>query len=162
MGSMNSEIREIVIGAVTFVCLAVVLTLSYGGRDLAARAGGDQLIDARFNRVDGLVPGDAVHIGGIKVGTVSAMTLDDKYRAVITMKIADGIRLPTDTSAAIHTDGLFGSKFMVLEPGGEENYLKSGDEITYTQGAVIVSDLLELIISEGRSVMKKRKKEETK
>ena len=61
------------------------------------------------------------------------------------------VRLPADTSAAIHTDGLFGSKFVVLEPGGEETYLGDGDVITFTQDAVIVSELLDLIIAEGRA-----------
>ncbi|MDA1090103.1 MAG: MlaD family protein [Proteobacteria bacterium] len=158
----KTEIREITVGAAAFICLVLILTFSYGGRDLAASSGANEVVlIAKFNRVDGLALGGDVHIGGIKIGTVAAMTLDDQYRAVITMKIADGISLPTDTSAAIHTDGLFGSKFMVLEAGGTEENLKSGEEITYTQGAVIVSDLLDLIISEGRTAMKKRQ-EKTK
>ena len=64
--------------------------------------------------------------------------------------------LPLDTSAAIHTDGLFGSKFVVLEPGAEEDVLQSGDEFTYTQDAVVVSDLLDLIIAEGKAARAKR------
>jgi phospholipid/cholesterol/gamma-HCH transport system substrate-binding protein len=60
-----------------------------------------------------------------------------------------------DTSAAIHTDGLFGGKFIVLEPGAEENILNNEDEISLTQDAIIVSDLLELIISEGKVVKDK-------
>ena len=45
--------------------------------------------------------------------------------------------------------GLFGSKFVVLEPGAEEALLTSGGELNFTQDAVVVSDLLDLIISEG-------------
>jgi len=158
----KTEIREASIGAIAFVCLVLILIFSYAGRDTAATTGADEvLMMAKFNRVDGLALGDDVRMGGIKIGTVADMTLDDQYRAVVAMKIAKGIALPTDTSVAIHTDGLFGSKFMVLEAGGEEEMLKSGDEITYTQGAVIVSDLLDLIISEGRGAMKKRQ-EKTK
>jgi len=154
---MKAENREIVIGAVTFAGLALVLGLSYGSdQDWAPAPSMDSIITAKFNRVDGLVEGGDVQMGGIKIGAVASMSLDDKYRAVITMKIDKDVALPLDTSAAIHTDGLFGSKFMILEPGGAEELLKPGGEITYTQGAVIVSDLLDLIISEGRAAMKIR------
>ena len=154
---MTSETREILIGAATFAGLALVLGLSYiGEQDWTPKQETDTIIIAKFNRVDGLGLGDDVRMGGIKVGSVHSMSLDNQYRAVIAMKVNGDVALPADTSAAIHTDGLFGSKFMILEPGAEDDILKPGGEITYTQGAVIVSDLLDLIISEGRSVMKQR------
>ena len=59
--------------------------------------------------------------------------------------------LPTDTSAAIHTDGLFGRKFVVLQPGGDETMLKDDGVITFTQDSLIVGELLDLIIAEGRA-----------
>ncbi len=160
---MNSETREILIGAGAFGCLLLVLAYLYGGRDwreakAAAAGSGHKYVVAKFNRVDGLVEGDDVMLGGIRIGTVNKMTLDDKYRAVITMKIFGDVPLPTDTSAAIHTDGLFGSKFLVLEPGGDSNRLKSGGEIAFTQDAVVVSDLLDLIIAEGRAAKAEREK----
>jgi phospholipid/cholesterol/gamma-HCH transport system substrate-binding protein len=164
---MTSESREILIGAGAFGCLLLVLTYLYAGRDwretrAGASLGGEKTVVARFNRVDGLVEGDDVMLGGIRVGTVRKMALDDHYRAVVTVKIFGDVPLPADTSAAIHTDGLFGSKFMVLEPGGDPKMLKSGSEITFTQDAVIVSDLLELIISEGRAALAGRRKDPDK
>ena len=94
--------------------------------------------------------GGAVLMGGVRVGRVSKMRLDNYFRAVITMDIDNQYPYPVDTSAAIHTDGLFGGKFIVLEPGAEDDTLNTGDEILLTQDAVVVSDLLELIISEGK------------
>ncbi|MBI3113356.1 MAG: MCE family protein [Rhodospirillales bacterium] len=164
---MTSETREILIGAGAFGCLLLVLAYLYGGRDWReARAStgtsGHKMVVAKFNRVDGLVEGDDVMVGGIRVGTVSRMTLDDRYRAVITMKIFGDVPLPTDTSAAIHTDGLFGSKFLVLEPGGDQVMLKTGGEIAFTQDSVVVCDLLELIIAEGRAALAERRRDADK
>ena len=156
---MNNETREIVIGAAAFGCLLLVLGYLYGGRDWReAKSGGGShvLINAKFNKVDGLVEGDSVTMSGIRVGTIDKMTLDGHYRAIVTMKISAAVPLPTDTSAAIHTDGLFGSKFIVLEPGGDAKRLQAGGEITYTQDSVVVGDLLDLIISEGRAALKSR------
>jgi len=159
---MRSELREIMVGVAALGCLALLMAYVYGGREVAATAAGDMRIIAKFNRVDGLVAGDEVHMAGIRIGTIEHMRLDDGYRALLTLKIRDDIKLPKDTSAAVHTDGLFGAKFVVLEPGAEEAMLKSGDEITYTQDAVVVTELLDLIISEGRAAMKRRQEQDAK
>lgn len=155
---MSREIREIVIGAVTLSALLLILGLMNARHDLSGPATGNAIsLVGKFNKVDGLVEGSEVRLGGIKIGQVSEMALDSAYRAVVTFDVDTNVGLPTDTSAAIHTDGLFGSKFVVLEPGAEEAVLKSGDEITLTQDAVVVGDLLDLIISEGKVARAKEK-----
>ena len=147
----NSETREMLVGTATLLGLALVLVLSYAAAGISAKASvGSYSVTATFNRVDGLLAGDAVRMGGIDIGTVGAMHLDDDFRAVVTFRIESGVELPRDTSAAIHTDGLFGSKFVVLEPGGDENVMKSGDRIQFAQDSMIVTELLDLIISQGR------------
>ena len=131
------------------IVVVLILAYSYGGSRVKSAADAYTLT-AKFNRIDGLFEGADVYLAGIKVGTVSGQTLDDDYRAVVALQIDAGINLPADTAVAIHTDGLFGTKFVVLDPGGEEDALEPGDEITFTQDAMIVGELLELIISEGK------------
>lgn len=152
---MKASTKEIIVGGLMMALLIGVLGLSYGGRAKVESGLDRYLIKATFNRVDGLFEGDEVRLGGIRVGTVEYQALDSDYRAVVTMRIDTDVKLPLDTSVAIHTDGLFGSKYMVLEPGGEEEFLRSGDSINFAQDAVIVSDLLELIIAEGKANRKK-------
>ncbi len=154
---MKNEIREIVIGAATVILLIgglVGMSARYQIAD--AETDNSLVVYAKFNKVDGLVEGTEVRLGGIRIGHVSAMALDDQFRAVVAFTIENSIPLPMDTSAAIHTDGLLGSKFVVLEPGAEEALLKSGGELNFTQDAVVVSDLLELIISEGHVAREQR------
>ena len=153
---MSQETKEVAAGVLTVAALVLVFVYFYGGREWTSEAaGGSYRLKATFNKVDGLLTGDQVQLGGIRVGSVDRQELDPTYRAVVTFKINTWVRLPADTSVAIHTDGLFGAKFVVLEPGGEEEYLKDGDQISYAQEAVIVSDLLDLIIAEGKSKRKK-------
>ena len=76
----------------------------------------------------------------------------------MTLKLDRDVKIPTDTSAAIHTDGLLGSKYIVLDPGVEEEYLGNGDKFDLTQDSVVVQDLLELIIGETEANQAKRKK----
>lgn len=160
---MTGEAREAVVGGTVLVVLLLAMVLLQGDRDIAAEAAnGGYPVEATFNRVDGLLPGADVRLGGVRVGVVESQRLDADFRAVVTMRIATATRLPLDSSAAIHTDGLFGDKYVVLEPGGEEEYLEPGDEITFTQDAVVISDLLELIISQGKMKQKKLKEQAAK
>lgn len=149
---MTTERREMVVGGAVVLVLVAALFLSYGGRSLASKADtGTYFLNATFNRVDGLLAGDEVRLSGIRVGSVASMKLDEYFRANLTLKIDETVKLPLDTSASIQTSGLFGSKYVVLEPGGEEAYFKAGDKITFTQDATIVSELMDLIIAEGRA-----------
>ncbi len=149
---MKREAKEITVGGLVLLGLVLLFCFNYGGRDLTVRAAtNDYLVKAVFNRIDGMGEGGDVFLGGIKVGTVDAQELDEHFRAVMMLRIDADVKLPFDTSAAIHTDGLLGSKFVVLEPGGDEELLKDGDEITFTQDAMIVGELLELIIAQGRA-----------
>ena len=152
---MTREFREIVIGAAAVLGLVVVLVFMNSSAEPVSATTKQMIIHAKFNKVDGLGDSADVRMGGIAIGKVIAMRLDDKYRAVVSMRIDAPIELPTDSSASFHTDGLFGAKFVVLEPGAEEATMKPGHEITFTQDALVVSDLLELIISEGKSARAK-------
>jgi phospholipid/cholesterol/gamma-HCH transport system substrate-binding protein len=148
----SAEKREVVYGGLAVLFFMAVFGVFYSGQHQKATAGlTEYTIYATFNRIDGLDVGTEVRLSGIPIGTVEELTLTSNFRARVTMRLHQGVELPADTSAAIHTDGLFGSKFVTLDPGGDEVALKNGDTITFTQDAVVVSDLLDLIIAEGKS-----------
>ena len=160
---MTSNSREATVGGIVVVGFLLILGFSYvGGKVTANVDTGSYLLKATFNLVDGLAEGGDVRLGGIKVGTVESFSLDEFYRAVALLRIDSEVKLPSDTSAAIHTDGLFGDKYIILEPGGDMENLPQGDEITFTQDSVIVGELLELIISRGKANRKKVKEQADK
>lgn len=146
---MSRDTTEVLVGGVVLLALGLFFVASSGGSNLKTPSG--YTLIAGFGQVDGLAVGDEVRLSGVSVGRVESQRLDQHFQAVLTLRIEDDVELPNDSSAAIHTDGLFGSKFVVLEPGGSFDLLQEGDEIQYTQDAVVVGDLLELIISEGKS-----------
>jgi phospholipid/cholesterol/gamma-HCH transport system substrate-binding protein len=153
---MRGETKEIAVGALALSSLLLVLGFFQAGRTHMSGKPAGYDVGATFNRIDGLFPGDPVRLGGIRVGTVAKTELDPNYRARLTLRVDAGVKLPEDTAAAIHTDGLFGSKFVVLLVGGEDAVIKPGGFITHTQDALIVSELLELIIAEGRAARAKQ------
>jgi phospholipid/cholesterol/gamma-HCH transport system substrate-binding protein len=147
----REETRRIVVGAVAVLIFGAVLVLTYAGIGLHAGTSMSYELYAMFNRVDGLAIGDDIQVGGIPVGKVDSITLGPSYRARVGLRIDEVVRLPEDTSVSVQTDGLFGRKFVVLEPGGSEAMLGDGGVITYTQDSLIVGELLDLIIAEGRA-----------
>jgi phospholipid/cholesterol/gamma-HCH transport system substrate-binding protein len=105
---------------------------------------------ATFNKIDGLSVGDHVMISGIRVGFVNDIILENSYPK-ISMMVDENLNITRDSSISIQTDGLFGSKFLVIEIGGEEEYLKSNDSFSYVEDSILLQDLLDNIIKIGES-----------
>ena len=100
-------------------------------------------VSAEFDNIDGVAVGSDVRVAGIKIGTVTGQSLNPKsYQARIDMVINPGIVLAEDTSAKVTSEGLLGSKFVALEPGGADTKLAEGSVISYTQGAVDIWSLI--------------------
>src|SRR5690606_41400070 len=103
---MTSNIVETVIGAVVLAFAAILLVFAYRTADVGTSGGGVNLT-ASFDSVDGLTIGSDVRMSGIKVGTVTAQSLDPKsYRAVLRLSLNEDIELPDDSSAKITSTGL--------------------------------------------------------
>ena len=105
---------------------------------------------ATFSKIDGLNIGDKVMISGINVGFVDNIILDKNYPK-ISMLVNENLKISRDSSISIQTDGLFGSKFLVIEIGGEEEYLKSNDSFSYVEDSILLQDLLDNIIKIGEN-----------
>ena len=103
---------------------------------------------ASFNKVDGVNPGDNIMISGINVGYVEEVILKKNYPS-IRMKIKKDLNISDDSSVSIQTDGLFGSKFLMIEMGGTTNFLNNGDFFSFTEDSILIQDLLENIIKIG-------------
>ncbi|MBB6254836.1 outer membrane lipid asymmetry maintenance protein MlaD [Nitrospirillum iridis] len=138
---MRSNVIETVLGAVVLVVAAFFLYVAYTTANVRAVSG--YALQARFASTGGLATGNDVRISGVKVGSVTKAYLDPKtYQAVVEVQIDNQIHLPVDTSAGIASESLLGGRYLNLQPGGEEEMLKPGGRIQYTQSAVNLEDLL--------------------
>lgn len=147
--AVNANDREAIIGAGVLFAGALILGLAYQGRSHAEVKGYD--LSASFNRAEGVGVGTDVRLAGVNVGKVIAQNLGDHFRAVLTFRVSPDVKIPADSAALIYTDGLLGGKFIALQPGGDEEDMKPGQQFLYTQDAVNVPELLELIIAQGKA-----------
>ena len=146
---MTRNLIETLLGAIVLVVAIGFLTFAYRSSQVGDTSGYELV--AKFNRVDGLERGADVRISGIKVGTVVDQKLDpETYRAEVRFTLHDGVKLPADSSAAVVSSGLLGSKYLSLIPGGDTEMLKAGDEVTLTQSSINLEDLVgHLIFSQS-------------
>jgi phospholipid/cholesterol/gamma-HCH transport system substrate-binding protein len=148
---MKRSTIETVMGAVVLAIAGMFLVFAYSSANLRGIAGtGAYEVIARFDRVAGLAVGGDVRVSGIKVGTISSVSLDPKtYLAEVRMALRGDIRLPVDSVAEVASESLLGGHYMALAPGADPTMLKNGDVIKYTQSAVDLTQLLGKFIFQG-------------
>lgn len=148
---MHRNLIETLLGAVVLGVAGLFLMFAYSTADLGR--GGGYEVHADFTTVGALKVGSDVRLAGIKVGTVVRQELDpESYLARVTLSVEPSLKLPSDTSASISSEGLLGGNFVDLAPGGAAEMLKPGARIQYTQDAVDMMQLLsKFIFSAGQA-----------
>ena len=138
---MQSNAVETLIGTIVIALAAGFLVFAYSiGK--VGKVEGYSLI-ANFERVDGVTEGTDVRISGIKVGSVTSTVLDPStYFAKVTMTIEPSVKIPEGSSIKVAIDGLLGSPYLAVEPGGGEKMLADGSEISITQPSIDIVGLL--------------------
>ncbi len=138
---MTRSVIETVLGAVVLLVAAVFLMFSYKTANVATGDGYE--ITADFSGIGGLKTGDDVRISGVKIGTVADVELDDEsFLARVYINVGDDYKLPLDTAALISSDSLLGGRYLALEPGAEEDFIKPGGQVQYTQAPQNLEQLL--------------------
>ena len=103
---------------------------------------------ATFNKIDGVSVGTDVVISGIKVGEVKEIFIKDNYPQ-ISINVNKNLRISDDSSVSIQTDGLFGKKFLLIEVGGNDVYLRNGEKFSFAEDSIVIEELLGKIILIG-------------
>lgn len=100
-------------------------------------------INAVFKNVEGLKEGDNVWLSGVKIGTVKEVRIvrEGKVVVALTLKDKQNQFIKKNASAVIGSDGLVGSKIVVIKPGNSPHVVNEHDTI----GATSPADTQQLI-----------------
>ncbi len=141
---------EVIVGGVVLACAIAFGVYASQSTGLSQSGAGYEL-GASFRSLEGVGVGTDVRLAGVKIGTVTGVTLNsDTYRADTQFSVADGILIPDDSAVVISSEGLLGGNFVEVMPGGSPFYFEAGDEITDTQGAVsLISLLVKFVAGDG-------------
>lgn len=146
---MRENATEVIVGG-------AVLALALGFLAYAAQATGFSRsttgydLRANFRSAEGVSLGTDVRLAGVKIGTVTGMTLNtDTYRAETVFTLQNGVLVPDDSAAVVASEGLLGGTFVEIVPGGSFDFFAEGAVIEDTQGAVSLISLLMKFVSGG-------------
>ena len=144
-----SPIRDLTVGLFVLAGIAALgyLTFQVGG--LSYKVPGGFELYASFDYIGGLKERAPIKLSGVKVGQVDSVALDDLLRARVKLDLDPSLELPVDTAARILTSGVLGDQFMALEPGAEEDILRPGDEIEFTESALSVEKLIGKFVNDA-------------
>lgn len=140
---MAYRVWEIALGAVVLAVAVVFVVFAVRTTGTALSGGGGYALNATFRSAEGVRPGTEVRLAGVKVGSVTGMSLDPQsFRAQIAMTMDDTLELPLDSTIQVATEGLLGGTFLEVLPGGSFEVLQAGDTFEDTQSSVSLIALL--------------------
>lgn len=140
MKRINIEVAVGLFVVVGFVCFA---WMSVRLGDVGLFDAPSYQVSARFGSVSGLKSGSKVEISGVQVGKVISIALEpDSYEAIVQLEIDQEISLQEDVIASIRTAGIIGDRYVNIAPGGLDEMITDGGEITETESAINLEDLL--------------------
>jgi len=140
MKKLSTETAVGIFVLIGIVCIGY-LTVRLGKMEII----GDNYysISARFQSIAGLKAGSQVKLAGVPIGQVEGIFLDqERWMAVVKMKIEKDVALTEDTIASIKTSGLIGDKYIKISPGVSDIPLKPGGMLTETESAVDIEELI--------------------
>ncbi|HET7085009.1 MAG TPA: outer membrane lipid asymmetry maintenance protein MlaD [Rhizomicrobium sp.] len=138
---MQNNIAESLIGAGVVAIALAFAALSYYRTGSGSLSGYE--VNAKVAKADGLAVGTDVRLAGIKVGTVSDLTLDPRtYLVTVHMNIRDDVKLPVDSSVLVTQAGFLGGQYLSITPGGDDKMMAAGSYFENAQGSIDVMSLV--------------------
>lgn len=139
---MKRENLEIAVGFFVLIGLIALGYLSFKLGKIETFTGNYYTVQAEFNKVGGIKKGSVVEIAGVPVGSVEGISINERYNAVVQMKITSSIKLPEDSIASIRTKGLIGEKYVQITPGGSDLFIPNGGKIRETESSIDIEEVL--------------------
>jgi len=144
---MGRSVIETVLGAVVLGIAGLFLGFAYSTSNVQRTQG--YSVTANFPMIDGIQEGTDVRLNGVKVGSIDSINLitqpgPEQDLVKIKMTVRPDVQLPSDTQAMIASESLLGGKYLSLEPGVEDDMIKTdgNGRITRTQAPMRLDDLI--------------------
>ena len=139
---ISRNIVETVVGAIVLGIAIIFAVFLWRFSDVGFGAG-QYTVDAKFRSAEGITVGTDVRLAGVKIGSVSNLSLDPQtFQAIARLSIKPEYQMPDDSAAIISSEGLLGGSFVEILPGGSYELMEDGSEFGETQGAVSFLSLL--------------------
>lgn len=147
---MKLRYLEISVGVFVLMGIAALFYLAIQVSNIAEyRDRNTYEVLAYFDHIGGLKVRAPVTVSGVRIGRVADIRYDpERFQARVTLAIQSAHDyLPADTQASIFTAGLLGEQYVGLEPGGDFAMLQAGDEVLFTQSALVLENMIGRVLT---------------
>ncbi len=134
--------NEAKVGIFIVAAVAVCAALSFTIGELNLTRRGTYPISMVFSTVEGLNKGSQLVLAGVQVGSVSEITLNADYSALVRTQVYEDVRIPIDSQASVATRGVLGDKIIIIQPGNSGNMIEPGGNLARTSVPPSLDDLL--------------------
>jgi phospholipid/cholesterol/gamma-HCH transport system substrate-binding protein len=145
----NTKLGAFVLGGLLFLILLLYMI----GRNRSLFSS-TYLLKARFENVQGLIPGNNVRYAGIQAGTVKKIEiLNDttiEVSMIIETKMENIIR--KDAITSIGTDGLVGNKVINIVPGRSNAIIALDGDLLATKKALDTDEILSTLSNTNKDI----------
>ena len=139
---ISRNIAETLVGAIV-LGIAIIFAVSLWRFSDVGFGVSQYTVNAKFRSAEGITVGTDVRLAGVKIGSVSNLSLDPQtFQAIARLSIKPEYQMPEDSAAIISSEGLLGGNFVEILPGGSYEVMVDGSEFSETQGAVSFISLL--------------------
>ncbi|MDR3289971.1 MAG: outer membrane lipid asymmetry maintenance protein MlaD [Rickettsiales bacterium] len=140
---MKNNKFETIIGAIVLLIAVLFFMVILNISKNTSRVNEGYVVSGEFNNVEGLTIGSDVKISGVKIGTVTDITLNKtNYKAIVFFGIENDLKIPTDSIFKVSSSGLMGGKFVNIKIGGMNEYLENKDIVDFTESTMDLEDLI--------------------
>jgi phospholipid/cholesterol/gamma-HCH transport system substrate-binding protein len=152
-GNRTLEIGTGLFVLLGFAALAFLTTQLPGSGLQISGAVPSYTVSAEFDDIGGLKVGAPVTMAGVRIGKINSIGIDPSdYRAKVTLGIENRYgQIPDDSNASIATAGLLGANYLAIAAGASEQFLHAGSQITFTQSALGLENIINKLFASGAS-----------
>ena len=141
---MKSDIFEFIVGLGVIIIAGWFILSVVSKSDKLSNISETTNYIASFNDVSGISVGSNIKLAGVTVGKVLELKLDEiNYTAEMVLGINRKIKIPNDSEIIITSEGLLGSNYVSISPGGSDIFLKANENFSFTQSSLSINNLIQ-------------------
>lgn len=146
---MQKNHIETILGAF-IIGVTVVLLYSFFGRNNITATQSFTSVTAYFQNVAGISKGIDVKLGGVKVGKVIDVKIDEETLSpILSIAIDTNYKLPSDSSFAIKSEGIMGGKFVSVQAGTSTDPIHEGQVFYNNQSSLDLESIVSQVVFGG-------------
>ena len=141
---MKSDIFEFIVGLGVILIAGWFILAVVSKSEKLTNVGETTKYIASFNDVSGISVGSDIKLAGVTVGKVLSLKLNEvNYTAEIILGIDRKIKIPNDSEVIITSEGLLGSNYVSISPGGSDIFLEANENFPFTQSSLSLNNLIQ-------------------